>query len=82
MDHDFVIGATAKVKKNSDAYDMIGLIGKIIKIDNDIICLEFPKPIERGHDGQGSGKLGYCFWFIDDEVCIVENGNEGKMFAY
>lgn len=64
----FRVGMMVKcIKGYQNNYDIVDKVGKIIEIHdntgiNEIMCIiQFNKRIERGHDGWGYGKRGYCW---------------------
>jgi len=73
-------GKRVKILKNIDGSDVIGLFGTLIienysSYYNECNLIEFDSFI-YGHDGDGLGNNGYCWWFSKDCYEIIEEKND------
>lgn len=65
---EFEIGDTVQVKNS-------GSIGKIIDIDSKSICnivVEFNECFSYGHDCNGKGKFGHCYYYYEKDVMLIK----------
>lgn len=63
---EYKVGMRVKcIKPHDDNFDIIGKMGRIVKIynrhGNRLGIIEFDKKIKGGHSGCGNGKDGYCW---------------------
>jgi hypothetical protein len=45
--------------------------GKIIAVENKSVCVEFFEKITYGHNGEGKGKQGHCWWLCKNDIVKV-----------
>ena len=71
------------IQASSGARDILGLEGKVIRMDtnmgaNQPVVVEFDNVIQNGHDGDGIGKPGHCWYMDSHELENIEtfNGEE------
>lgn len=75
----FNIGDRVKVEKLSSYYERCGdNIGKIIDNEGDFFGIEFEENI-RGHDANGKGKFGYCWYVHFDDLYKCDTKIKNKL---
>lgn len=70
-----VLGTKVIVQNNYPYIHVANQTGKIISISQTICGIEFDKHID-GHNCNGQGKLGYCWWVPPEYIKPIDNNKE------
>lgn len=68
----FSVGDVVKANCTVGNKRIKNAIGVILSISYDMFLIEFNENID-GHDGDGLGKGGYCWWLYDYELELYDN---------
>lgn len=83
--NEFPIGSSVRIIKGIDDFPShkLGSIGRIVSVghnsNNEVLCgVEFDFNDDTFHDAHGHGKDKYCFYFLPENIEIINNVDTKK----